>query len=291
MRNLRSQYPPSVQEPERCPICEDERQYIGWGGQKWITMEEFRDGRRNVIREAEPGLTGIGTEPKFAIGQRALLVRANGGNVLWDCVSLLDDETVDAVRALGGISVIAISHPHYYSSMVEWSRSFDAPIYLHADDREWVMRPDPAISYWEGEVRDLGDGISLVRCGGHFAGGTVMHWPDGADGRGALLTGDIINVVQDRRYVSFMYSYPNQIPLPVETIRRIADAVEMYEYDRIHGAWWDLAVWSDAKNAVARSAARYIAAIEGDLLRNVPRPGAVRRAQPKSVSDGESSRP
>ncbi len=260
-----TQYPPSVREPECCPICEDERQYIGWEGQKWITMEELWDGRRNAVRKVEPGLTGIGTEPEFAIGQRALLVRANGGNVLWDCISLLDDETVDAVRALGGISAIAISHPHYYSSMVEWSRTFDASIYLHADDREWVMRPDPAITYWDGEAKDLGDGISLVRCGGHFAGGTVMHWPDGADGRGALLTGDIINVVQDRRYVSFMYSYPNQIPLPVGKIRRITDAVESCEYDRIHGAWWDLAVWSDAKNAVARSAARYIAAIGGVL--------------------------
>ncbi len=260
-----TQYPPSAREPERCPICEDERQYIGWGGQKWITMEELGDGRHNVVREVEPGLTGIGAEPKFAIGQRALLVRADGGNVLWDCISLLDDDTVEAVRALGSISAIAISHPHYYSSMVEWSRTFDAPIYLHADDREWVMRPDPAITYWEGETKDLGEGMSLVRCGGHFAGGTVMHWPDGADGRGALLTGDIIQVVQDRRYVSFMYSYPNLIPLPVGEVRRIADAVESYEYDRIHGAWWDLAVWSDAKNAVARSAARYIVAIGGDL--------------------------
>lgn len=62
------------------------------------------------------GLVGIGTEPSFAIGQRALLVRTPQGNVLWDSITLIDDATVDAVRKLGGIRAIAISHPHYYSS-------------------------------------------------------------------------------------------------------------------------------------------------------------------------------
>src|SRR6266849_11193792 len=51
--------------------------------------------------------------------------------------------------------------------------------------------------------------VALVHCGGHFEGGTVLHWPGGANGKGALLTGDLITVVQDRRYVSFMRSYPN----------------------------------------------------------------------------------
>jgi hypothetical protein len=184
--------------------------------------------------------------------------------VLWDCISLLDEPTIAVVRALGGITAIAISHPHYYSSMVEWSRAFDAPIYLHADDKEWVMRPDQAIVFWDGERRELGDGLTLIRCGGHFAGGTVLHWAAGAQGRGALLSGDILTVVQDRRYVSFMYSYPNLIPLPAATVRRIADAVAPYAFDRLYGAWWGRVVWTDARAAVERSAARYIAALGND---------------------------
>ena len=109
-----------------------------------------------------------------------------GGNVLWDCITLIDEATITAVNALGGISAIAISHPHYYSSMIEWSQAFDAPIYLHAADREWVMRPDPAIRFWEGETQPLAGGLTLVRCGGHFAGGTVLHWPAGAGGQRRL---------------------------------------------------------------------------------------------------------
>ena len=259
-----TQFAAPERAPERCPICDDERQYVGWDGQRWTTLENLSRDYHNVIRAEEPGLTGIGTHPSFAIGQRALLVQTPGGNILWDCVSLLDEPTIAAVRALGGIAAIAISHPHYYSCMVEWARAFNAPVYLHAADRAWVMRPDPALAFWEGEARELGDGLTLLHCGGHFAGGTVLHWAAGAEGRGALLSGDILQVVQDRRYVSFMYSYPNLIPLPAATVRRIADAVAPYTFDRLYGAWWGRVVQEDAKAAVARSAARYIAALGGD---------------------------
>jgi len=252
------QFAASAEPPTRCPICDDERQYVGWDGQRWTTLEELRADHRADIREEEPGLVGIGCEPGFAIGQRALLVQAPSGNVLWDCISLVDDEIGSRVEALGGIAAIAISHPHYYSSMVEWSRAFDAPVLLHAADREWVMRPDDAIELWEGETRELGPGLTLVRCGGHFAGGTVLHWAAG----NALLSGDIVQVVQDRRWVSFMYSYPNLIPLPASEIRRIVAALEPYDFDRIYGAWWGRVVAEDGKAAVTRSAERYLRAIE-----------------------------
>jgi glyoxylase-like metal-dependent hydrolase (beta-lactamase superfamily II) len=247
--------------PAHCPICEDERQYIGWEGQQWTTLDALRQSYTNTIQEEEPKLTGIGTTPSFAIGQRALLVQTERGNVLWECITLIDDATIEAVRALGGIQAIAISHPHYYSSMVEWSHAFDAPIYLHAEERAHVMRPDPNIVFWEGETYALDNGLTLIRCGGHFAGAQVLHWPDGAGGKGVLLTGDIINVVSDRRYVSFMYSYPNLIPLNARAVRRIVAAVEPFAFDRIYGAWWQRIVATDAKAAVARSAERYIRAI------------------------------
>jgi glyoxylase-like metal-dependent hydrolase (beta-lactamase superfamily II) len=260
-RTCGTQYPASEQPPERCPICEDERQYVGWKGQQWLTLAELQKDHKNEIREEEPGLVGIGTTPSFSIGQRALLVQTPRGNVLWDCLPLIDETTIARVKELGGISAIAISHPHYYSTMVEWSKAFDAPVYLHAADQEWVMRPDPAITFWEGETYPILGDLTLIRCGGHFPGGTVLHWPAGAEGRGVLLTGDIINVVQDRRYVSFMYSFPNLIPLPASAVRRVVEAVEPFAYDRIYSAWWDKVTSQDAKEAVRRSAERYIAAI------------------------------
>ncbi len=258
-----TQFSESQAPPLACPICQDERQYVPPEGQRWTTLEELRVSHRAEIREEEPGLTGIGGEPSFAIGQRALLVQAPDGNILWDCISLLDDEIAGRVEELGGIAAISISHPHYYSSMVEWSEAFDAPIYLHAADREWVLRPSDRIVFWAGESRKLGPGLTLVRCGGHYEGGTVLHWAAGAEGRGALLSGDIVQVIPDRAYVSFMYSYPNLIPLNEQAIRRIVAALAPFDFDRIHGAWWGRVVPTDGKGAVTRSAERYLKAIRG----------------------------
>lgn len=256
------QHAESAAPPEHCLICEDDRQYIGLKGQRWTSIPDMQKEYHNRIEEVDANLTGVGSVPSFAIGQRALLVQTPNGNVLWDCISLLDDATLEAIRALGGIAAIAVSHPHTVGSLVEWSHAFDnAPIYWHADNREWVMRPDPAFVFWEGGTHSLVDGLTLIRCGGHFPGSTVLHWPQGADGRGALLTGDTMQVAQDRRYVSFMYSYPNMIPLNKRAVEGIVNAVEPYEFDRIYGGWWDMHVTQDAKPAVKRSAERYIKAI------------------------------
>lgn len=260
-----TQFAASDSPPQACPICEDQRQYVPPSGQRWTTLADLQETHHTVIKPIEPGLTGIGVHPDFGIGQRALLVHTAEGNLLWDCLSLIDDPTIAAVRALGGIRAIAISHPHFYGAMVEWSRAFGAPIYLHEAERRWVMRPDPAVDYWSGETRTLFGGLTLIRCGGHFQGGQVVHWPAGGAGNGALLTGDILQVVSDTRYVSFMYSYPNLIPLPAAAVEHIAAAVEPYPFDRIYGAWWPRVVPSDAHAAVARSARRYIRALNGEF--------------------------
>lgn len=256
------QYDATEFPPDHCVICEDDRQYVKWEGQQWATMGELRFSYSNVLKPEAPGLIGIGTEPGFAIGQRALLMQAPAGNVLWDAISLIDDATVQAIRELGGIAAIAISHPHFYASMVEWSYAFgDVPIYLHAADRQWVMRPDTRIEFWEGETRQIAQGMTLVRCGGHFPGGTVLHWARGNEGKGALLSGDIIQVAMDRRSVSFMCSYPNYIPLDAQAVRQIAAAVEPFRFDAIYGAWFGRNVASGAKAVLARSTERYLRAI------------------------------
>ena len=233
----------------------------------WTTLAELRRDHRNAARPIEPWLTGFTTEPRVAIGQQAHLIETPAGNVLWNCISFIDDETVAEVMRHGGLAAIAVSHPHFYTGMVEWSRAFgDVPVLLHADDRAWVMRPDSAIRFWEGETADPlpGSGLTLVLCGGHFPGSCVLHWAGGAEGRGALLTGDTITVVADRRWVTFMYSYPNLIPLGAEEVRRIVAAVEPFAFDRIYGGWHGSVVAADAKAAVRRSAQRYLAHIAGE---------------------------
>lgn len=258
------QYPPSPEPPASCQICDDERQYVPSGGQRWTTREELRAaGHRNVLEELEPGLTQIRTEPSFAIGQQAYLVQTPAGNALWDCISYLDDATTEAVHALGGIDAVAISHPHFYSACVEWAHSFGATVHLSAADRAWMMRPDASVHHFDGDELVPLEGTRLIRVGGHFPGSTVLLWPAGASGRGVLLTGDTIATVEDPRSVTIMYSYPNRIPLSANEVRDVAARVLALGFDRLYAGWDGDVLATGAHEAVERSFERYARMVEG----------------------------
>jgi glyoxylase-like metal-dependent hydrolase (beta-lactamase superfamily II) len=249
---------PSEAPPEKCVICEDERQYVPPTGQSWTTLPRLRKTHSAIFRN-ESGVLAIGTSPSFAIGQRALLLRSAHGNVLWDCISLIDDAMVNLIKGLGGLKAIAISHPHYYTTMLEWSRAFGGiPIYLHEKDRQWIMRSGPEIELWGGETREISPGMTLIRVGGHYPGGAAMHWEEGAGGKGALFTGDLLQVVADRKFVSFMWSYPNFIPLGEQAVRKIQERVAPWKFDKIYGAFWDRVIESGGKRVVDESVARHI---------------------------------
>jgi hypothetical protein len=257
------QYPDTEQVPAGCPICQDERQYVGWGGQQWTTMGELGAERAVMVREEEPDLFGVGVEPSFAIGQRALLVRTPHGNVLWDCVSLLDAAGRARIAELGGIAAVCMSHPHFYGVNVEYADAFGAKIYIPRADQQWVQRPSPRIELFDDEAEPV-PGVTLARIGGHFDGAAVLHWPAGSQGRGALLTGDTVTVVPDRDWVSFMWSYPNLIPLDEATVLDIARRTERFAFDRVYGGWWGRVVVADGAAAIRRSAERYVARLHGE---------------------------
>ena len=259
-----TQHASSETPPAACRVCEDERQYTPAGGQSWTTLDLLEARHLNAFRQHEPGLIGIGTWPTFAIGQRALLVCTPHGNVLWDCIALIDEATVTLVKGLGGLTAIAISHPHFYTTLVEWSRAFgNVPVHVHADDRAWVMRPDACIKPWQGETCEILPGVTLVRGGGHFAGGTMLHWAAGAEGRGVVCSADIARVNQDRKSFTFMRSYPNNIPLSEKGVRAIGAALAPFQFDRVYSHFFDLVMPTGAKPILQASIERYAAAIGG----------------------------
>jgi hypothetical protein len=256
------QYPDTDEPPAHCPICEDERQYVGWQGQQWTTVTDLVSHHASELRNEEPDLIGVGIEPTFGIGQRALLVRTPHGNVLWDCVPLLDDAARHRITELGGIDTICMSHPHFYGANIDIADAFDARVLIPRADQDWIQRWSPRIQLFDDEAEPL-PGLTLARIGGHFDGAAVLHWPAGSDGRGALLTGDTITVVQDRDWVSFMWSYPNLLPLDEHAVLDIAARVERFTFDRVYGGWWGRVVVEDGAGAVRRSADRYVARMRG----------------------------
>lgn len=253
--------------PESCSICADPRQYVASDGQRWTWADELAgEGQGYDIRELEPDLTGLRCLPQLGIGPVGYLLKTAAGNLLWDRPSFVDPTVVAAIRKRGGIAAISASHPHFYGAMNDWSEAFGgAPIHLPEADRAWVMRPSSRIRFWSDRI-ELLEGLTAVRCGGHFDGSSVLHWPAGAGGRGVLLTGDTVMVAADQRWVSFMRSYPNLVPLGAAAVRGILASLEPLAFDRLYGnPGWDKQVAEKAREVVSRSAARYLAQIGDDL--------------------------
>lgn len=258
------EHPDTARPPSTCAICEDERQFVPVSGQRWTTQGEMATaGYRTRVEEIEPDLYSLTVEPELAIGQRGLLLRTADGNLLWEPPGFLDEQAIDAVRNLGGLSAISASHPHLTGASIQWSHAFGGvPVLVASADRQWIRRPDGVIQLWEGTF-DVLPGVTFVQCGGHFAGSSVAHWSAGADGNGALLTGDTIAVGADRKSVSVMRSYVNRIPLPERAVRRVLDETEPYAYDRLYGAFGTIEKGATA--IVKASLSRYVDWLRGDI--------------------------
>jgi hypothetical protein len=211
--------------------------------------------------ELDDRFFSIWTEPKIAIGQRCVLIRTPLGNVMWDCITYLDDETVEKINDLGGLAAIVISHPHYYTTHLEWAETFDCPVYLSWEDKEWLNRLDrlgKARTFIEGREEDIevqGEktGVKALKLGGHFPGSLVClafgrllvadtlvttpsglgDWsigPEGDSGRGGERPPGMTSF-------AFMWSIPNMIPLSADEIQGMWDVLKGHEFESTHGAF------------------------------------------------------
>ena len=247
--------------PSMCQICTDDRQYVPWSGQQWTTHTDLA--ADHAVRfESDSALLGIGVTPSFAIPQRALLVPTLAGNVMWDCTSLVTNKAIDTLQATGGVVAIAISHPHFYSSMVEWSDALGAiPIFVHEADREWIARPSPNITPWRGDRHELAPDATLIHTPGHFPGSSVLHLSGTSDRAGVLLAGDSLHVTTDRRGVTFVHSVPNHMPMHPVHVLDIRNRLAGVEFDDLYGFTWGLNLLGDARARVDASFDRYLAAV------------------------------
>jgi hypothetical protein len=198
---------------------------VNWKGQAWLSREQLAERHKLVWRD-DLGLTGIGLDPDFAIA--SALYWCLTGTAACSGIAFRSQAVKRSRKSARSAVSRQLRFPIPITTALSPTgarRLGEVPIYLHGDDAQWVTRPHKAIVPWSGDNLALSDGVTLLRTGGHFAGGTILHWRAGAEGRGALLTGDVAMVAADRRSLSFMYSYPNYIPLNAAAVQRIAQAV------------------------------------------------------------------
>jgi hypothetical protein len=241
---------------EICTICAEERQYVPEGGQSWTTHQQLSATHKNKITQLNDNLFEIVIEPRFAIGQRVFLVLSKSGNILWDCIALLDTETINFIKSKGGLKTIAFSHPHYYSNMNDWATTFNCPIYIHKNDESYIVDRGENIKFWEGYKVDLFDDIAIHNIGGHFDGSSVLLIPSMSK-EGSMLTGDTMYLSPSMKHFAIMYSYPNRIPLPISELKRIEKRLNALDFDSIYGFYSYQNVMGNAKSILKMSFERY----------------------------------
>lgn len=247
--------------PPICAICSDDRQYILENGQQWTNLSDLQKTYSIRFSEVQPELMDMRITPSFAIGQRALLVSSPSGNILWDCIPLIDEPSIAFIKSKGGLRGIAVSHPHFYSSISAYAKAFGCPVYLHAKDQEWIMDKGDHIQLWDGAQKSLWDGIEIINTGGHFPGSAVLHLPNHGKG-GSLLTSDSIYVCRDRKQVTCMHSYPNLIPLKKSSVEQVHQSVSGLPFDSIYGGFDFMNLTGGANNIFERSMRRYLQIFE-----------------------------
>ncbi|MEZ5428478.1 MAG: hypothetical protein R2747_19565 [Pyrinomonadaceae bacterium] len=248
-----TKFPAEKPLPEVCPICEDDRQYVPDGLQTWTSSAELVKNHRVEIRKLNENLYELKLSPAFAIGQRALLVLAPEGNILWDLIPLFDESAVSLIKSKGGLKAIAFSHPHFYSNMSDWAEKFDCLIYIHEADEKWIVNKTERVNLWNGLEKELWSGMKIHNIGGHFAGSSILELASSK----TILCGDTLVISPSKKHLAAMHSYPNKIPLPIGEIARIKERMKPIEFDTLH-AWHETqSIETKAKEVLDKSLARY----------------------------------
>ncbi|KAI1463187.1 beta-lactamase-like protein [Daldinia caldariorum] len=248
------------QKVKTCFICDDPRQFTPPTGQAFTSLDELRSNTKNVWTpfEGDDRFISIHTEPKVAIGQRAILIKTPNGNALWDCLTLIDDDTINRIKSLGGLKAIVISHPHYYSTHVEWARAFGCPVYLAAEDKQWVTQTSAhQVFVKETEldlkIKGISSGVKVLKLGGHFPGSfvalyekhlliadTLVTTPSGLGSWNTDASGAFRTRPAGLNSYSFMWSIPNMIPLAPDELQRMWSILKKYDFSSTHGAFLEM---------------------------------------------------
>ncbi|GAA1127420.1 hydrolase [Citricoccus alkalitolerans] len=259
--------------PSVCAICTDDRQWVPADGQRWTTVGELRtSGASTEVAELEPNLWTVRVSGGVGIGQHAKIVITEVGNLMVDVPAYIDRVAVDTVKGLGGLAGIIASHPHMYGAQSAWAEacggaSGPAPVYISEPDAGWLARRPANTIVWSGSLTPLpglsGSHVTASQPGGHFPGSVVVHFT-GQDGAGVLLAGDTVGVARDRKWATFMRSFPNYLPLSGAVAQRIAGHLDRYDYERLYDNFSGV-ISSDASAVVHRSAGRHADWAEGRM--------------------------
>ena len=220
--------------PSSCPICTDYRHVLPADGWSFLGLEEARGRGRCLIEEVEPGMWCYRAENPLGIASSGYVVELPGGNVGFEGTGWYDEEALEHIESIGGISYLSASHPHCYGALWQLRERFDPEVILQADDLPWATAFPPTWIF--DEKLRLGDDAELVRTGGHFAGHTILYLPE----RRIVFVGDALKFEIDpddgrlATGVSTHKAFVRRIPLTPLEAGRYREIFASLDFDQ---AW------------------------------------------------------
>ena len=174
--------------PLSCPICTDTRNALppdGWD----FKDEAFARGHfENHWQEMMPGLWGFWATPKFGLGATGWLIVRDDGNVAFEACPYYQPDAIAKIRELGGINVLAASHPHGYGALWQLQREFEPTLTVHKDDIRYTKAF--RVTWPADDEHELAPGLTLHHVGGHYEGHSVL-WDEA---HAALFCGDSLKI-------------------------------------------------------------------------------------------------
>jgi len=132
---------------------------------------------------------------------------------------------------LGGIDILAASHPHGYGALYQLQDHFKPELLIQKDDLEWTKAFRVTLPY--DEVLEIKPGLTLHHTGGHYAGHSVLHDAE----RQAVFAGDALKIDFDpdgtAARISCHKAYHKQIPLSRDEARRYRAVFEELDFTSV----------------------------------------------------------
>ncbi|MEM1343754.1 MAG: MBL fold metallo-hydrolase [Pseudomonadota bacterium] len=219
----------SGQQPLSCPICTDTRNALPEDGWDFKTEAWAEATFTNTWREYAPGLWGFSASPKFGLGATGWLMVREDGNVLFESCPWYKPDALAKIRELGGVRVLAASHPHGYGALWQIQREFDPIVTIHKADIPYSKAFK--VNWPADDIHEIAPGLTLYHVGGHYEGHSVLH--DATNRR--LFVGDSLKIEQDSAgrstAISCHKAYHYEIPLSHGELARYVEVFRTLPFD------------------------------------------------------------
>ncbi len=220
----------SHQEPLACPVCTDVRNALPEDGWNFLAESQVEARLTTTWKEVLPGIIGFSCQPKLGLGSTGWLLLREDGNVAFEAAPHYSVEALAQIEKLGGIRVLASSHPHGYGALWQLAERFRPIVTVHRQDLRYTKAF--RVTWPADDVHQIASGLTLYHTGGHYEGHSVLF----DERHQALFCGDALKIDFDPSgqptAVSCHKGFHYEIPLSHDELRKYHQVFSRLPFER-----------------------------------------------------------